>query len=303
MLGTMFDDVTRADADLRRFLHALPGIDQASCEQRAIAAATRPTTEFPRAEALDLLVRMVDLTTLEGTDTPERVRALASRALRPDPDDTTCPPTAAVCVYGDLVHAAREVLDGTSVRLAAVAGAFPSGRAALKVKVADVAHAVDAGADEVDVVIDRGAFLAQRYGQVHEELVAMREACGRRDGTRAHLKVILETGELPSYDDVSRASWLAMVAGADFVKTSTGKVQPAATLPSTLVMMQSVRDFHARTGRMVGVKPAGGIRTTGDALPHLHLASETLGSDWLDPTWFRFGASSLLDDLVRERSR
>ena len=302
MLGCMFQDVTRSDADLRRFLHALPPVDEADCDRRAATWVGDSPSTWDRGAALDLAIRMVDLTTLEGTDTPERVRALAARALNPDPDDATCPSTAAVCVYGDMVAAAREVLQGTAVRVAAVAGAFPSGRAGLEVKVADVAYAVATGADEIDVVIDRGAFLDGRYLQVYEHLIAMREACKRPDGTRAHLKVILETGELRSYTVVLRASWLAMLAGADFVKTSTGKVQPAATFPSTLVMMDAVRAFRTDTGHMVGIKPAGGIRRAGDALTHLAMAHDVLGPDWLAPRWFRFGASSLLDDLLLARS-
>jgi deoxyribose-phosphate aldolase len=212
--------------------------------------------------------------------------------------DPTCPSTAAVCVYADLVPVAREVLGSSGVKVAAVATAFPSGRAAMDVKLADTADAVEAGADEVDMVIDRGAFLSGRYLQVFDEIVAVKHACGA-----AHLKVILETGELQTYDNVRRASWLAMMAGADFIKTSTGKIQPAATLPVTLVMLQAVRDLRETTGRMVGVKPAGGIRTSKDAIKYLVMVNEVAGPDWLSPDWFRFGASSLLNDLLMQRDK
>ena len=205
---------------------------------------------------------------------------------------------AAVCVYGDLAGVAREALAGTGIHVAAVATAFPSGRASRAVKIADVKDAVANGADEIDMVIDRGAFLAGRYLDVYDEIVAVKEACGD-----AHLKVILETGELVTLDNVRRASWLAMLAGGDFIKTSTGKISPAATLPVCLVMLEAVRDFRAATGRQIGVKPAGGIRTTKDAIKHLVLVNETAGPDWLDPDWFRFGASSLLNDLLLQRQK
>jgi deoxyribose-phosphate aldolase len=198
---------------------------------------------------------------------------------------------------------AKETLGTSGVHVASVATAFPSGRAALEVKLADARDAVAAGADEVDMVIDRGAFLSGRYLEVFEEIVAVREACERPDGSRAHLKVIFETGELATYDNVRRAAWLAMIAGADFIKTSTGKVQPAATLPVTLVMLEAVRDFRATTGRMVGVKPAGGIRASKDAIRYLVMVNEVAGPDWLDPDWFRFGASSLLNDLLMQRMK
>jgi deoxyribose-phosphate aldolase len=289
---------TSSDQSLRRFLHGLPGVDQVGAEQRAAGLGTRSIKASAKELALDLAVRMVDLTTLEGADTPGKVRALASKAMRPDPTDPTCPAVAAVCVYPDLVAVAKETLGSSGVRVASVATAFPSGRAALDVKLADVRDAVDAGADEVDMVIDRGAFLSGRYLEVHDEIVAVREACAG-----AHLKVILETGELQTYDNVRRASWLAMAAGAHFIKTSTGKVQPAATLPVTLVMLEAVRDFRETTGQMVGVKPAGGIRTAKDAVKHLVMVNEVAGPDWLDPDWFRFGASTLLNDLLMQRTR
>lgn len=293
-----FADVTASDAALRRFLHGLPGVDQVGAEARAAALATRSIKTTAKAWAIDTAIRMVDLTTLEGQDTPGKVRALAAKARRPDPADPRVPPVAAVCVYPDMVPVAVEVLAGSGVGVASVATAFPSGRASLPVKLADVADAVGAGATEVDMVIDRGAFLAGRYRQVHDEIAAIREACGA-----AHLKVILETGELVTYDNVRRASWLAMLAGAHFVKTSTGKVSPAATLPVTLVMLEAVRDFRRLTGGQVGVKPAGGIRTTKDALRYLVLVNETAGADWLDPAWFRFGASGLLNDLLLQRRK
>src|SRR5690606_19075297 len=248
--------------------------------------------------AIDLAISMIDLTTLEGQDTPGKVRALCAKAQRPDPSDRTVPQVAAVCVYPDLVGVAVEALAGSGIKVASVATGFPSGRTSLAVKEADTREAVAAGADEVDMVIDRGAFLAGRHGQVFDEIVAVKQACGD-----AHLKMILETGELATYDNVRRASWLAMLAGADFIKTSTGKVSPAATLPVTLIMLEAVRDFRDATGRQVGVKPAGGIRTTKDAIRYLVLVNETAGDDWLDPDWFRIGASSLLNDLLMQRQK
>jgi len=300
---TILEDVTGSEASLRRFLHGLPGVDQVGAEARAAGLATRSIKTTAKAYAIDLAIRMVDLTTLEGQDTPGKVRALSAKAMRPDPSDPSCPATAAVCVYPDMVGIAKETLGASGVHVASVATAFPSGRAALDVKLADVRDAVDAGADEIDMVIDRGAFLSGRYLHVYDEIVAVREACRRPDGEDAHLKVIFETGELQTYDNVRRASWLAMMAGAHFIKTSTGKVQPAATLPVTLVMLQAVRDYRATTGQMVGVKPAGGIRTTKDAIKYLVMVNEVVGEDWLDPAWFRFGASTLLNDLLMQRTK
>ncbi|MEU9794259.1 deoxyribose-phosphate aldolase [Streptomyces sparsogenes] len=291
------------NASLRAFLHGLPGVDEVGARARAAGLATRSIKTTAKARAIDLAIRMVDLTTLEGADTPGKVRALSAKAQRPDPADRGVPQVAAVCVYPDLVPVAVAALRGSPVAVASVATAFPAGRAPLDVKLADTRQAVADGADEIDMVIDRGAFLAGDYRKVYEEIVAVREACARPGGTPAHLKVILETGELSSYDNVRRASWLAMLAGADFIKTSTGKVTPAATLPVTLVMLEAVRDFRAVTGRQVGVKPAGGIRTTKDAIRHLVLVNETAGPDWLDPSWFRLGASSLLNDLLMQRTR
>lgn len=297
-----YSDVTSSETSLRRFLHGLPGVDQVGAEARAAGLGTRSIKTTSKAWALDLAIRMVDLTTLEGQDTPGKVRALASKALRPDPADPSCPSVAAVCVYGDMVADVKAVV-GDRVNVAAVATAFPSGRAALDIKLADTRDAVEAGADEIDMVIDRGAFLSGRYLRVFEEIVAVREACARPDGSHAHLKVIFETGELQTYDNVRRASWLAMLAGGDFIKTSTGKVQPAATLPVTLVMLEAVRDFREATGVQIGVKPAGGIRTAKDAIKYLVMVNEIAGDDWLDPDWFRFGASTLLNDLLMQRTK
>jgi deoxyribose-phosphate aldolase len=291
-------EITASDAALARFLHGLPGVDQVGAEARAATLATRSIKTSAKAWALDLAVAMVDLTTLEGQDTPGKVRALCAKGVRPDPSDPSVPSVAAICVYPDLVPTAVEALAGSGVHVAAVATAFPSGRASLDIKLADTRAAVAAGADEIDMVISRGEFLAGRYDEVFEEIVAVKEAAGD-----AHLKVILETGELGTYDNVRRASWLAMLAGADFIKTSTGKIGVAATLPGTLVMLEAVRDFRARTGRQVGVKPAGGIRTTKDAIRYLVMINETVGDDWLDPDWFRFGASSLLNDLLMQRTK
>lgn len=290
--------VTGSEAALRAFLHGLPGVDQVGAEQRAATLATRSIKTTAKAWAIDLAIRMVDLTTLEGADTPGKIQALCAKARRPDPADPSCPAVAAVCVYPALVPVAVAELAGSGVRVASVATAFPSGQAPLPVRLAEVIEAVATGAGEIDMVINRGAFLAGHYRQVYEEITAVRQAAGD-----AHLKVILETGELVTYDNVRRAAWLAMLAGADFVKTSTGKVQPAATLPVTLVMLEAVRDFRDTAGRMVGVKPAGGIRTSKDAIRYLVLVNETAGEDWLDPQRFRFGASTLLNDLLMQRTK
>ena len=276
----------------------LPGVDQVGLEARAAGLGTRSIKTTAKAWAIDLAISMIDLTTLEGQDTPGKVRALCAKALRPDPSVPDTPRVAAICVYPDMVPVAVEALRGSRVKVASVATAFPSGRSSLAVKLADTRDAVAAGADEIDMVIDRGAFLSGHYLEVFEEIVAVKEACGE-----AHLKVILETGELDTYDNVRRASWLGMLAGGDFIKTSTGKIAPAATLPVTLVMLEAVRDFRATTGRQVGVKPAGGIRTTKDAIKYLVLVNETVGDDWLDPDWFRLGASSLLNDLLMQRTK
>ncbi|MER5622740.1 deoxyribose-phosphate aldolase [Streptosporangium sp. NPDC002544] len=297
-MTTSLADVATSNATLRTFLHGLPGVDRVGADQRAAMLGTRSIKTTAKAQAIDLAIGMVDLTTLEGADTPGKVRAMCAKALHPDPADPSVPRVAAVCVYPDLVAEAATALKGTGVKVASVATAFPSGRSSLDVKVADTVFAVAAGADEIDMVIDRGAFLAGDYVKVFEEIVAIKAACGA-----AHLKVILETGELSTYDNVRRASWLAMLAGGDFIKTSTGKVQPAATLPVTLIMLEAVRDFLAVTGRKVGVKPAGGIRTTKDAIKMLVLVNETVGEGWLSPDWFRLGASTLLNDLLMQRQK
>jgi deoxyribose-phosphate aldolase len=301
--GDAFADVTASDAALRRHLHGLPGVDAVGLEARAATLGTRSIKTSSKAYALDLAISMIDLTTLEGADTPGKVRSLCGKGRNPDPTDRTAPPVAAICVYPDMVATAKEALAGSGVHVASVATAFPAGRAALGVKLADTRDAVAAGADEIDMVIDRGAFLSGRYLKVFEEIRAVKQACVREDGGAAHLKVIFENGELTTYDNIRRASWLAMLAGADFIKTSTGKVAVNATLPNTLLMLEAVRDFRAATGTRVGVKPAGGIRTSKDALKYLVTVNETAGEDWLSPDWFRFGASSLLNDLLMQRQK
>jgi deoxyribose-phosphate aldolase len=291
-------DVVRDDATLRRFLHGLPGVDQVGAEARAASLATRSIKTTAKAWAIDTAISMVDLTTLEGADTPGKVRSLCAKALRPDPSDPSAPPVAAVCVYPDLVETAVAALRGSPVQIASVATAFPSGRASLPTKLQDVRDAVAAGATEIDMVIDRGAFLAGRYLQVFDEIVATKAECGD-----AHLKVILESGELATLDNVRRASWLALLAGGDFIKTSTGKVSPAATPPVALVMLEAVRDFHDRVGDLRGVKLAGGIRAAKEAVRYLVMVNEVAGDDWLTPQLFRFGASSLLNDLLLQRHK
>ena len=276
-------------------LPRIGSVDQVAVEERAAALAKRSIKRESKLWALDLAVRMMDLTTLEGADTPGKVAALCSKAARPDPVDRTVPPVAAVCVYPNLVPIAKERLEGTGVKVASVATGFPSGQYPTELKVADVRAAVELGADEIDMVIDRGAFLSGRYAKVYDEIVRVKEACGE-----THLKVILETGELGTYDNVRRASLLAMAAGADFIKTSTGKVSPAATLPVSLVMLEAIRDVHDETGRKIGFKPAGGIRVAKQAVQHLVLVHETLGPDWLTPDLHRFGASSLLNDVLMQ---
>jgi deoxyribose-phosphate aldolase len=276
-------------------LPRIGSVDQVAVEERAATLAKRSIKRESKLWALDLAVRMMDLTTLEGADTPGKVAALCSKAARPDPVDRTVPAVAAVCVYPNLVPVAKERLEGTGVKVASVATGFPSGQYPTELKVADVRSAVELGADEIDMVIDRGAFLSGRYAKVYDEIVRVKEASGQ-----AHLKVILETGELGTYDNVRRASLLAMAAGADFIKTSTGKVSPAATLPVSLVMLEAIRDVHDETGRKIGFKPAGGIRNAKQAVQHLVLVHETLGPDWLTPDLHRFGASSLLNDVLMQ---
>ena len=296
-------DVTASDAALRRFLHGLPGVDAVGLQARAATLGTRSIKTTAKANAIDLAISMIDLTTLEGADTPGKVRALCAKGVHPDPTDRSVPKVAAICVYPDMVATAKDALGDSGIHVASVATAFPAGRAAQPVKLADTRDAVAAGADEIDMVIDRGAFLRGRYLEVFEEIKAVKEACRREDGTAAHLKVIFETGELQTYDNVRRASWLAMLAGGDFIKTSTGKVTVNATPPVTLLMLEAVRDFRDAVGVQVGVKPAGGIKTTKDAIKYLVMVNETLGDEWLTPDWFRFGASSLLNDLLMQRHK
>lgn len=288
-------------AHLGSLLGGVRGVDQVGADDRAAALAGRSIKKASKLWALDLAIRCIDLTTLEGSDTPGKVAALCAKAVRPLPGDAGIPSVAAVCVYPAQAGVAAEHLRGTGVSVASVATGFPSGQSFPALKLAETREAVLAGADEIDMVIDRGAFLAGEMQRVYEEIGAVKEACGGR-----HLKVILETGELGSYDNVRRAAILAMAAGADFIKTSTGKVQPAATLPASLVMMEAIRDFHRETGRMVGFKAAGGIRTSKQAISYLALLHETLGPHWLTPERFRLGASSLLNDIlmqvVKERS-
>jgi len=303
LMATSTPAKRRADRDLSAPRHQALGsllgrvwaVDQVGVEERAASLAKRSIKRESKLWALDLAIRMVDLTTLEGKDTPGKIRALAGKARRPDPSDPTIPSVAALCVYPNMIAAARAALDGSSVKVASVSTYFPSGQAPLEVKLEDVRQAVAAGADEIDMVIDRGAFLAGEYARVFDEIVAVKAACGDH-----HLKVILETGELETYDNVRRASVLAMAAGADFIKTSTGKVQPSATLPVTLVMLEAIRDFYSQTGRAVGMKPAGGIRTAKEAISYLTVLYETLGPDWMTPDRFRFGASTLLNDLLMQ---
>ena len=273
-------------------------VDQVAVEERATALGKRSIKKASKVWALELAIRMTDLTTLEGSDTRGKVAALCAKGVRPDPSDPTIPSVAAICIYPSMIHVAVEHLRGSEVRVASVATAFPSGQSFLEVKLAETRQAVAAGADEVDMVIDRGAFLSGDYQKVYDEIVAIKEAAGQ-----AHLKVILETGELGTYDNVRRASVLAMAAGADFIKTSTGKINPAATPPVTLVMMEAIRDFHRETGRAVGLKPAGGIRTAKQAVQYLVLLYETLGADWMTPERFRIGASSLLNDCLMQLAK
>jgi deoxyribose-phosphate aldolase len=290
--------VGRDDVTLRRFLRGLAPVDQVGVEQRAAMLWSRSIKTESKQRGLDLSVSMVDLTTLEGNDTPGKVRSLCAKAVHPDPSDPQCPRVAAVCLYPDLIEQAVADLAGTGVAVASVATAFPSGRASRVTRLADVREAVAAGADEIDMVIDRGAFLAGRYAQVFDDIVAVRAECGT-----AHLKVILETGELATYDNVFRASWLALVAGADFIKTSTGKISPAATPSVAVTMLAAVRDFAVTTGEQRGVKLAGGIRSSKDALRYLVAVKEVAGEPWLSPRLFRFGASSLLNDLLMQRMK
>ncbi len=270
-------------------------VDQVGVELRVESLKRRSIKKASKLWALDLAIQMMDLTTLEGRDTPGKVRALCAKALHPQPGDPSIPSVAAVCLYPALIPEAKDALRGSTVKVAGVATGFPSGQTFRPIKVAEVREAVAAGADEIDMVIDRGAFLSGDYATVFDEIVEIKDAAGE-----AHLKVILETGELGTFDHVRRASILAMAAGADFIKTSTGKVQPAATLPVTLVMLEAIRDFEKATGRIVGMKPAGGIKTAKEAVQYLVVLYETLGPRWMTPDRFRFGASTLLNDVLMQ---
>lgn len=270
-------------------------VDQVATEARAAGLAKRSIKKDAKVAGIRLALSMIDLTTLEGKDSPGRVVQLCHKAMHPYVADPSVPSCAAVCVYPPFVALAKNALRGSTVRVASVATAFPSGHAPLARRLDEVRACVESGADEIDMVIDRGAFLVGRHQQVADDIAAVKQACGP-----AHLKVILETGELVTYDNVRRASWLAMQAGADFIKTSTGKLASAATLPVTLVMLEAIRDYFTATGRQVGMKPAGGIRTTKDALRYLVMLNETLGDLWMTPAWFRFGASSLANDLLMQ---
>jgi deoxyribose-phosphate aldolase len=270
-------------------------VDQVGVEERVESLRRRSIKRESKLWALDLTIRMMDLTTLEGKDTPGKVRALCQKGIHPQPGDPTIPSVAAICIYPTLIAEAKEALAGSTVKVASVATAFPSGQTFRDIKIAETKAAVASGADEIDMVIDRAAFLAGDYVTVFEEIVDVKDAADP-----AHLKVILETGELETYDNVRRASVLAMAAGADFIKTSTGKVTPAATVPVTLVMLEAIRDFERATGRQVGMKPAGGIRTAKEAIHYLVVLYETLGPRWMTPDWFRFGASSLLNDVLMQ---
>ena len=294
--------VDGSEASLKNYLKTLSGVDQVGANTRAAMLSTRSIKTSSKRWAIDTAISMVDLTTLEGADTVGKVEAICTKAVRPDPTDSSVPSVGAICVYNDMVSVARKHLDligGKHVPVAAVSTAFPSGRASIEVKVLDTQDAIDAGASEIDMVIDRGAFLKGRLIDVFNEIVTIRQVCG----DKAHLKVIFETGELVTYDNVRKASFLAMAAGADFIKTSTGKVAPAATAPVVLVMLEAVRDFYEMTQKRIGVKPAGGIRNTKDAIKQLVLVKEVAGEEWLNSKLFRIGASALLNDLLMQRMK
>ena len=294
--------VDGSEQSLKNFLKTLPAVDEVGANARAAMLATRSIKTTSKQWAIDTAISMVDLTTLEGADTPGKVSAICAKAVRPDATDLSVPSVGAVCVYNDMVRVARSTLDavgGEKIPVAAVSTAFPSGRASFAVKARDTQDAIDAGAAEIDMVIDRGAFLSGRYGEVFEEIVKIKALCA----DKAHLKVILETGELVTLDNVRKASYLAMLGGADFIKTSTGKVNPAATAPVVLVMLEAVRDYFSLTKNRIGVKPAGGIRNTKDAIKQLVLVNEIAGPQWLTPQYFRIGASALLNDLLMQRMK
>jgi len=291
-----------SEASLKKFLNTLSAVDEVGAKARVEVLATRSIKTSSKNWAIDLAIRMVDLTTLEGADTPGKVKALCAKGVYPDPTDLTVPSVGAICVYNDMVKIARQALDsggGKNIPVAAVSTAFPSGRASMEVKIQDTRDAISNGATEIDMVIDRGAFLAGKLGFVFDQIKTIKEVCG----SEIHLKVILETGELVTLDNVRKASYLAMLAGADFIKTSTGKVAPAATAPVVYVMLEAVRDYYKMTGTRIGVKPAGGIRNTKDAIKQLVLVNEIAGPEWLDPSLFRIGASALLNDLLMQRMK
>ena len=276
-------------------LELMHGVDAVAVEERAASLAKRSLKKDSKVWGLKLAISMIDLTTLEGKDTPGKVHALCQKAIRPDPSDPTIPHVGAVCVYPTMVPYVKKALQGSGVKVAAVATGFPSGQTFTSIKVQETRETVAAGADEIDMVIDRGAFLSGNFQKVFDEIAEVKEACGP-----AHLKVILETGELANYDQVRKASLIAMYAGADFIKTSTGKVTVNATLPVTLVMLEAIRDFQHATGKLIGMKPAGGVSTAKLALSYLVLLYETLGATWMNPDLFRIGASSLLNDILMQ---
>ena len=271
------------------------GVDAVAAEERAASLAKRSLKKEAKVWGLKLAISMIDLTTLEGKDTPGKVRALCQKAMRPDPSDPTIPHVGAVCVYPTMVPFVAKALKGSGVKTAAVATGFPSGQTFSAIKIEETRQTVAAGADEIDMVIDRGAFLSGNYQKVFAEVAEVKEACGP-----AHLKVILEVGELADYNQIRKASLIAMYAGADFIKTSTGKVGTNATLANTLVMLEAIRDFQHATGKKIGMKPAGGIANAKLALSYLVVLYETLGPDWMSPDMFRLGASSLLNDILMQ---
>ncbi|MGZ3900185.1 MAG: deoxyribose-phosphate aldolase [Bacteroidia bacterium] len=275
-----------------------PAIDQVGIEERVSRFNSRSLKKQTKTDGLKLALSMIDLTTLEGKDTEGKVKQMCNKAMHPYDEIPGLPTVAAVCVYPNHVHTAKQVLRGSNVKVASVATAFPSGNSTLEIKITDTKFAVDNGADEVDMVISRGEFLKGNYNFVHDEIASIKEACGK-----ARLKVILETGELSTLDNIRRASDIAIHAGADFIKTSTGKIQPAATMPVTLVMLEAIKDHYMKTGIMIGMKPAGGISTAKNALQYLVMVYETLGPKWMTNEWFRFGASSLANDIILQLAK
>ena len=301
MTDTIVTSSTRTGApvayrrSLQDALELAHGIDAVAAEERASSLAKRSLKKGAKVWGLNLAISMIDLTTLEGKDTAGKVYALCQKAIRPDPLDRDVPHVAAVCVYPAMVPYVKQALTGSGVKVASVATGFPSGQTFTDIKVRETQETVAAGADEIDMVIDRGAFLSGNYQKVFDEIAEVKEACGP-----AHLKVILETGDLANYDQVRTASLIAMFAGGDFIKTSTGKVGVNATLPVTLVMLEAIRDFYHHTGKQIGMKPAGGVSNAKLALSYLVVLYETLGADWMNPDLFRIGASSLLNDILMQ---